>query len=144
LTGAILVADLPIYRNNKQFGEHYVVFDSKTIEKIAQKFFKRGHQLNVNLNHDPEQPVNNVFFYESFLINRKRGINPPKGFETLSDGSWFGTLKVEDDKMWEFVKNDKNFTGFSIEGIFQYNEEPDNIDDIYMQIEELIKNALSE
>jgi hypothetical protein len=53
--------------------------------------------------------------FESYLIDRERGVNPPKGFEDAPDGSWFGSFKVENDKVWE--ERDQ-FTGFSIEGYF--------------------------
>jgi hypothetical protein len=53
--------------------------------------------------------------FESYLIDRERGVNPPKGYEDAKDGSWFGSFKVENDKVWE--ERDQ-FTGFSVEGVF--------------------------
>lgn len=121
LTGAIMLADTPIYRNFEPYGEHYVTFDRDTIEKIAQKFFRYGFQGSSNVNHDEDLKLENVYFYESFIIDREKGKNPPKGFENIPDGSWFGTMKVEDAGLWEVLKSD-DFKGFSIEGYFLYNE----------------------
>ena len=42
-----------------------------------------------------------------------------KGYEDVKDGSWFGSFKVENDDVWELVKEGK-VKGFSVEGIFNY------------------------
>jgi len=113
LTGPLMLADTPIYRNDDTYGEYYVVFDADTIRKIVQKYFKQGNQHNVNAEHSTE--LDGVYMFESYLIDRDRGINPPKGYEDAKDGSWFGSFKVENDKVWE--ERDQ-FTGFSVEGLF--------------------------
>ena len=113
LTGPLMLADTPIYRNDDTYGEYYVVFDADTIRKIVQKYFKQGNQHNVNAEHSTA--IDGVYMFESYLIDRDRGINPPNGYEDAKDGSWFGSFKVENDKVWE--ERDQ-FTGFSIEGYF--------------------------
>ena len=79
----------------------------------------RFYQAQVNIEHD--EPVNGVFMYESYIIDRQFGINPPKGFEDVSDGSWFGTYKIDNDNVWVMVK-DGTFKGFSVEGLFKYKK----------------------
>jgi hypothetical protein len=59
--------------------------------------------------------------FESYIIDREKGIMPPKGFEEVSDGSWFGSFKVENEKIWEEVKAG-TFKGFSVEGLFRYEK----------------------
>ena len=113
LTGPLMLADTPIYRNDDTYGEYYVVFDADTIRKIVQKYFRQGNQHNVNAEHSTE--LDGVYMFESYLIDRERGINPPKGYEDAKDGSWFGSFKVDNDKVWE--ERDQ-FTGFSVEGLF--------------------------
>jgi hypothetical protein len=108
-----MLADTPIYRNDDTYGEYYVVFDADTIRKIVQKYFKQGNQHNVNAEHSTE--LDGVYMFESYLIDRDRGINPPKGYEDAKNGSWFGSFKVDNDKVWE---NREQFTGFSVEGLF--------------------------
>lgn len=120
ISGALMVADLPIYRKDKEMGEYYAVFDPETILKIAQRYFKNQFTSNVNIMHDPSAKVEGVYMFESFIINRERGINPPNGFTGLPDGSWFGSYKVENDQVWdEFVKTGQ-LKGFSVEGIFKH------------------------
>jgi len=119
ISGPVMLADSPIYRNDATNGEYYVVFSKDTIFKIAQKFFKKGYQANVNLMHDSEQQVNGVTMFESFISDKDRGIQAMKGFEDAPDGSWFGSFKVEDDAVWQMIKEGK-VKGFSVEGIFEY------------------------
>ena len=136
LTGPVLVADTPIFRNN-ELGEHYVMFDKETIRGLMQKFFKNNNHFNSNLSHLEEKKVNNVFFYESFMVDKDRGIYPPKGYEDVPDGSWFGTMKVEDKEVWEEIKNG-DFRGFSIEGIFSYDDIDESIHNKYSEILDII------
>jgi len=121
ISGPVMLADSPIYRNDSINGEYYVVFSKDTIFKIAQKFFKKGYQANVNLMHDSEQQVSGVTMFESFISDKDRGILPMKGFEDAPDGSWFGSFKVEDDAVWEMIKEGK-VKGFSVEGVFEYSK----------------------
>lgn len=121
ISGPVMLADSPIYRNDATNGEYYVVFSKDTIFKIAQKFFKKGYQANVNLMHDANQQVEGVTMFESFISDVDRGILPMKGFEDAPDGSWFGSFKVEDDAVWQMIKEGK-FKGFSVEGIFEYQK----------------------
>jgi hypothetical protein len=117
ITGALMLADKPIYRNDEN-GEYYVVFSKDTIKKIAQKFFTKGYQSNVNLMHDSGKKLDGLTMYESWITDTKRGIQPMKGFEDVPEGSWFGSFKVNNPDVWQMVKDGK-VKGFSVEGLFQ-------------------------
>lgn len=140
ITGALMVADLPIYRRNESMGEFYVVFDAPQIEKIVQKFFKQGHTSNVNKMHDSEQKVDGVYMFESFIVDSKRGIKAPEGFTGITDGSWIGSYKVDNEDVWEnFIKTGE-FKGYSVEGMFDY--EPHGLseeDEILKEVAEIEK-----
>jgi hypothetical protein len=118
VTGALMIADLPIYRRDED-EEYYVSFSAAEIKKIVQRFFKKGYQSKVNVEHST--PVDGVFMFESFIIDREKGIMPPKGFEDVSNGSWFGSFKVDNEKIWNEVKAG-TFKGFSVEGLFRYEK----------------------
>lgn len=118
ISGPAMLADSPIYRNDER-GEYYVVFDAPTIKKIAQKYFAKGFQNNVNLQHDKGQIVEGVTVFESWIVDSKRGIAPMKGFENVPEGSWFISMKVNDDATWQKVKAGE-IKGFSVEGVFEY------------------------
>lgn len=113
----IMIADLPIYRRDNNLGEYMCVFRKDTIEQIVQKFSKNNLNNSVNKMHDPAQKVEGVYLFQSFIINSEMGINTPNGFDTLPDGSWFGFYKVENDEVWNEVKNG-TFKGVSVEGFF--------------------------
>lgn len=121
ISGALMIADELIYRNNEVFGEHYVKFSAETIKQIAIKFSKRKYNNNVNLMHDPNQEVEGVTMFESFITDKTRGIMPMKGFEDVPDGSWFGSYYVENEEVWKSIKNGE-YKGFSVEGLFDYNQ----------------------
>jgi len=121
VSGPLMLADTPIYRNDEN-GEYYVMFTKPTIEKIAQKFFKKGYQSNVNLMHDEALAVEGVTMYESFIVDSSRGVMAMKGFEDAPEGSWFGSFKVENESVWNKIKSGE-FKGFSVEGIFNYKKE---------------------
>jgi len=137
VSGPLIVANLPIYRRDES-GEFYVVFDPATTEQIVQKFFRKGYQANVNLNHDSKQRPDGVYMFESMLIDSARGIHTPTGFDTLPDGSWFGSFKVDNDEIWQQVK-DGTFTGFSVEGMLGYDYIKETDEDILLQIIDIIQ-----
>jgi len=111
--GAIMVSNLPIYRNDPEHGEYYVRFNSDAIKKIVHRYFKNGYTSNVNLDHTTK--TDGVYLVESFIIDERKPT--PKGFIKLPNGSWFGTMKVDNDEVWQQIKSGE-FRGFSIEGIF--------------------------
>jgi hypothetical protein len=118
VSGPLMIADLPIYRRDEE-GEYYVMFTAEQIKKIVQRFFKKGYQAKVNIEHG--KPAEGVYMFESYIIDKERGVNPPKGFEDVADGSWFGSFKVENEKLWNQVKAG-TFKGFSVEGLFRYEK----------------------
>lgn len=133
VTGVLMLADTPIARFSREYGEHYVVFTPDTIEKLVYKYFKEGRTAAVNLEHSSD--VKGVYLFESYIKNSKRGISP-KEFEDTPEGTWFGSFRVENDTLWKEIK-EGTFKGFSIEGFLSY-EEPQITD-----IEQLI-NYLNE
>jgi len=141
ISGPVMLADVPIYRSDAQYGEYYVVFSKDTIMKIAQKFFKKGYQSNVNMMHNPELSVEGVTMFESFITDKNRGISAMKGFEDAPDGSWFGSFIVDNTQVWEDVKSGK-FKGFSVEGLFNYKPKKQAMieDDIMQKIAAILKD----
>jgi len=119
ISGPLMLADTPIYRDNKKFGEHYVTFSPETIKDIAIKFSKKGYQKNVNLMHDSNMQVDGLVMFESFIVDKSRGVLPMAGYEDAKDGSWFGSFYVENEQVWKLIKEGK-VKGFSVEGYFDY------------------------
>lgn len=119
ISGPAMIAEMLLYRNDPQMGEYYVYFSKETIYTIVEKFSAKGLMQKFNLFHDPNQQVDGVVMFNSFIIDRTLGINPPVGFEDLPDGSWFISNKVNNPQVWDKVKSGE-VKGFSVEGIFEY------------------------
>lgn len=121
VTGVMISAGTPIYRNSRDMGEHYVVFDAKTIDIIRKKFFKEGFVQNVNLDHNMERVTNGATLIDSYIVSNSdpKLPNIPQVFEKqrLQDGSWIASYYVTDNALWQDVKSGK-FNGFSVEGWF--------------------------
>lgn len=140
ISGPLMVANLPIYRRDEQMGEYFIMFPPEQIEKGVQKFFKKKNSGNVNLMHDMGRVVDGVYMFESFIIDKDRGIMPPKGFESLPDGSWFGSFKVDNKELWdEFLKSGE-LKGFSLEGMFGIEPMSEQPKDAFDEILEVIKS----
>lgn len=119
VSGAAMIADLPIYRSDPGLGEYYVVFSKPAIQCIVEKFSAKGYLQNFNLFHDEKQKVEDVTVFNSFIIDPELGIPAPAGFEDLSPGSWWISAKINNDEVWAKVKTGE-LKGFSVEGIFTY------------------------
>ena len=139
VTGPLMIPEIPIYRRDEG-GEFYVVFGRETIYQIAQKFMKELRNDKVNQMHQPDQKVQGVYMFESFIIDSKRGINTPKGFEHLPDGTWFGSYKIDNEEVWQQVKSG-TFNGFSVEGFFDMNMERVTDDALLTKVIDVIKDG---
>ena len=137
ISGFFMVADLPIKRLNSQNETFYVVFKKDTINKIVNKFFKQGYSNRINLMHD--QDMDGVYVIESLIIDSKRGINPPKGFEKVPDGSWWGSMRVESDLVWNMILENK-LKGFSVEGMFGQDKSRNIQERVINKIRDVIRN----
>lgn len=134
LMGAAMIPSIDILRVNQKTGEQYnVFFTPDTIRQIAQQYSKSGFQNNMNIEHSAI-PAHSYIF-QSFITDKKRGINAPTGID-VPDGSWIVGVKVDNADVWNDIKAGK-VKGFSIEGVFQYlesnfsminNNEEDKID----------------
>lgn len=122
ITGVICLADTPIYRYDENLGEYYVVFSKDTILTMVEKFAKQGLFNSVNLQHDDEKFVDNVYMFESYIIDKERGICPVE-FSDIPDGSWVGSYKVDDDKLWDEIVNGEKLNGFSLQGYFNFGKQ---------------------
>lgn len=135
VSGPLMVANLPIYRYNEDMGDHYVVFRPDVIEKIVLRFFKEKRMDEANIMHDGVK-VGGVYLFESFIIDDRK--LTPIGHDKLPNGSWFGSFKVENDAVWEQVKNGE-FNGFSVEGMFGYATEREQQDELLAKILEVLR-----
>ena len=143
ISGPAMIADMPIYRKDDQLGEYMVVFDKNSIRCIVEKFSAKGYMKNFNLFHNENAQVNDVTIFNSFISDAELGISPLKGFEDVADGSWFISAKVNNDSVWQQVKEGV-IKGFSVEGIFTYvpvQKPKMSIDDAHKRIQEILNET---
>jgi len=115
LMGPLLIPNKPIYRNGSE-GEYYIYFSKETIEKASQMFLQNGNQSNSTLEH--ARALNGLTLVESWLVEDKAKDKSAVYGLDVPVGTWMGSVKVQNDKVWnEFVKT-KKVKGFSIEGYF--------------------------
>ena len=135
VSGFFMISDLPMLRQRNDT-VYYCVFRRHTIEKIVNKFMKEGLTNQTNLMHD--STAEGVYIIESLIIDSERGVSAPDNFEKVPDGSWWGSMRVENDDIWQQVK-DGTFKGFSVEGIFSSSKELDLQTRIIAKIRAVIK-----
>ena len=117
VSGYAMIADLEIPRYDERRGYYNVTFRKGNIEKIWLNFHRNNLMTNTNEMHQSGKFAEGVFVCESFIIDSERGIKAPEGFKQEPDGSWFISMKVENDDVWNKVL-EGTFKGFSIEGRF--------------------------
>lgn len=139
ISGPLMIANQKIYRTDEELGEYEVFFSPETIKKIAIKLAKKGFHNNVNLMHNAEMKVPGVTLFEIFQSDKSRGIMPMKGFEDLADGSLFGSMYVENDVAWQYVK-DGLIKGFSVEGNFGMKKK-DKYDETFEKIVKILNET---
>lgn len=145
ITGVVMRANFPIYRNSPEYGEFYIKYDKETLRVMAERYFKNNQQNNINMAHNAEDTTDKVNIYEMYIKNVDRGINP-KGFEDIEDGSLMASFKVNDDEIWNDIKQGK-FKGFSLEGVFnlvKVEEETTDEEKEIMELIEKINNKLKD
>jgi hypothetical protein len=115
LMGALLIPNKPIYRNGSE-GEYYIYFSKDTIVKASQMFLQNGKQSNSTLEH--AQALNGLTLVESWIVEDKTKDKAALYDLDVPVGTWMGSVKVNNDDVWnEYVKTNK-VKGFSIEGYF--------------------------
>jgi len=115
LMGALLIPNKPIYRNGGE-GEYYIYFSKDTIVKASQMFLQNGKQSNSTLEHN--QALNGLTLVESWIVESKEQDKSALYGLDVPVGTWMGSVKVNNEDVWnEYVKTNK-VKGFSIEGYF--------------------------
>jgi hypothetical protein len=116
IMGAMLVPDKPIYRRDEKEGEYYIYFSQDTIRKCMEMFFQNGNQSNATFEHKEE--IKGLTMVESWIVEDLEKDKSNLYNLNVPVGTWMGTIKVENQVIWdEFIKT-KKVKGFSIEGYF--------------------------
>lgn len=115
IMGALLVPDKQIYRNDED-GEYMIWFSKDTIRKCMEMFFKNGNQSNTTFEH--MERISGLTMVESWIVEDAE-MDKSKLYDlNVPVGTWMGSIKVDNELIWnEFIKTGV-VKGFSIEGYF--------------------------
>ena len=115
LIGALLIPNKPIYRKNEG-EEYYIYFSRDTVLKASQRYLTNGYQSNSTLEHSDN--LQGLTLVESWIVEDEKYDKSRKYGLDVPIGTWMGTIKVNNDEIWnDYVKTGK-VKGFSIEGFF--------------------------
>ena len=121
ITGVVCLADTPILRKNEKLGIHAILFEKDMIKQMMLRYFKNGLSNNVNIEHQGPM-IKGLTMIESYVKDTERNIAPVE-FKDVPDGSWMATFKVENDEVWNQIKEEHTLRGFSLQGYFSYGSE---------------------
>lgn len=125
VTGVALRADFPIYRKDPKTGkEYFFTISPQQIKLIMQKFMREKRVDLVNVEHDSETVLDDVFLWESYQLTDKHKVGYPE-FEDIETGSWMVSYQINNDNAWKAVKEGK-LKGFSAELLGYMNESKEN------------------
>ena len=115
LMGALLIPNKPIYRKDEG-DEYYIYFSKETVLKASQRYLTNGYQSNSTLEHSDN--LQGLTLVESWIVEDEKYDKSRKYDLNVPVGTWMGTVKVNNDEIWnDYVKTGK-VKGFSIEGFF--------------------------
>ena len=123
LTAVALRADHPIYRRNGDY-EYWIVFTKDVIRKLVTKYAKNNLFNSVNIEHNDYSFVKSAYMIESYIVDKARGIVPNE-FSDIEDGSWIVSYYIDDEILWDTVKNTDVLNGLSVQGLFKLVDKQD-------------------
>jgi len=143
VTGPAMVPNQEILRLDAQDNPYFVYFTEETIEKAQEMFAKYGKTKSTNYQH--EVGMRDVTVVESWIVTDPSNDKANAlGFKDIPKGTWMVSYKVDNDKLWNMVK-DGQVMGFSIEGVFGrriVNMSTEvSIDETYDKVTEILVNT---
>jgi hypothetical protein len=117
--GPLLIPNKQILRVDGQGLPYYVFFRPETIKRLSEKYLEKKYTDKATLEH--KKPIADVVLVESWIVESREKDKSKLYNINVPAGTWMGTMKINNDKIWEdYVKTGK-VKGFSIEGIFGHN-----------------------
>ena len=148
ITGCLMKADTPIYRNDNGY-QYYIVFSKKTIQTMAQKMLADSTFKNIDTQHNGELlPQGALTLMEVYIKDSNKGIDP--NFVDIPDGSLMTTFRINDESIWQECANGDYLNGFSLEGFFDTKQidfsiiKPNKTKSFKMRIKEMLRRMLAQ
>jgi hypothetical protein len=122
IVAPVLIPEKRILRIDEKSGEEYnVFFTSETVEKLAQNYLKKGYQDKATIEHG-KNIDGKVTVVESWVskssVKDKSALYFNRAFPI---GTWFITMKVNDENLWQNYVKTGIIKAISLEGIFSHS-----------------------
>ena len=115
LVSPALIPNKQIYRYDAATDQDYYVYFSKETVRLASEMYLK-HNNHHKATYQHEEQVDGVLTIESWIKEGDMDKSKLYGFD-LPDGTWFVKMKIENEQMWEKIKQGE-LKGLSIEGYF--------------------------
>jgi Putative phage serine protease XkdF len=117
--GAILIPNKKILRIDGEGKPYHVFFKPETIKKLSEMYLKNKYTDKATLEHN--EKINGVTLVESWI--KESASKDKSALYNLNApvGSWLGTFKIDNDKIWNDYVKTGEVKGFSIEGLFGHS-----------------------
>jgi hypothetical protein len=136
--GPAMIPDQKIFRKDSEGNPYYVYFSSDTIKMIAEKYMRNKYTDNNDTMHDGKA-IKDIHVLESWIKEDSQDKSNKYGFESLPVGTWFVSMKVNNPKVWEEVKQGK-LNGFSVSGFFEEVAQFSREEMFLYKVAEVLKN----
>lgn len=114
LMGPALIPNKKIFRQGDP-EDYYIYFSSDTVRRASELFFMRSNHKNSTFEHS--YAIEGMAVVESWIVEDQNKDKSAKYNFNVPEGTWMVSMKVENDEVWQSVK-DGEIKGFSIEGYF--------------------------
>ena len=119
VVGLALVPDKEIFRKSGDYA-YKIMFSKETVKKASELYLKRLKNNNATIEH--ELVVKGVSLIESWIVEDPNMDKTNLYKLDAPEGAWAVVMKIDNDEIWEDVKQGK-YLGFSIEGFFSQKEQ---------------------
>lgn len=136
--GAVLIPNKIIPRNGFN-----ITFPNETVRLASQYFLKNGYQKNSTIEHENDNKISGVSVVESWV--KEDETNDKSVMYGFNDpiGTWYASMKIDNDEVWnDYVKRGK-VKGFSIDGFFDMKHINLKKENMITEIVEAIKSGFT-
>jgi hypothetical protein len=137
--GAVLIPNKVIPRNGFN-----ITFPNETVRLASQSFLKNGYQKNSTIEHEQDTKLSGVAIVESWIKeDEEKDKSVMYGFKDPV-GTWYASMKIDNDEVWnDYIKSGK-VKGFSIDGFFDMKQINLKNENMLTEILEAIKSGFTQ
>ncbi len=143
LVSPALIPNKQIFRHDPNTdSDYYVYFSPDTVRKASELYLKHNNHHKATYQH--QDRVSGVLTVESWIKEGDQDKSKLYGYD-LPNGTWFVKMKIENDELWNKIKEGE-LKGLSIEGYFtnkfeEMNKKQPTTEQILSAFNELVREG---